>query len=71
LRFAGKDGTEDYEEIGHSSTATEMLDKYLIGTYAVSNHYSFIDISTLLCIIDIHSMITLDLRMNIQCLNAN
>lgn len=31
----GKDATEDYEEIGHSSTATEMLDKYLVGKFAV------------------------------------
>ena len=38
-RIAGKDATEDYEEIGHSSTATEMLGKYLIGNFAVRNQY--------------------------------
>ncbi len=31
----GKDSTEDFEEIGHSKAAQEMLDKYLIGTYEV------------------------------------
>lgn len=30
---SGKDGTEDYEEIGHSTTATEMLADYYIGEY--------------------------------------
>lgn len=37
----GKDATEDFEEIGHSSTAKEMLDKYLIGNFAVSNLYYY------------------------------
>lgn len=32
---AGKDSTQDFEEIGHSNSARELLDKYLIGTYAV------------------------------------
>ncbi len=30
----GKDGTEDYDEIGHSSSAHEMLEKYVIGVYS-------------------------------------
>lgn len=30
---SGKDGTEDFEEIGHSSTAKEMLADYYIGEY--------------------------------------
>lgn len=29
----GKDATEDFEEIGHSNAAKEMLDKYLIGDF--------------------------------------
>jgi cytochrome b involved in lipid metabolism len=35
---AGKDATEEFEEIGHSSTAQEMLEKYLIGNFAVRFH---------------------------------
>jgi cytochrome b involved in lipid metabolism len=34
--YAGKDATQDFEEIGHSKSARDMLDKYLIGAYAVS-----------------------------------
>lgn len=30
---SGKDGTEDFEEIGHSTTAKEMLAEYYIGEY--------------------------------------
>lgn len=30
---SGKDGTEDFEEIGHSTTAKEMLADYYIGEY--------------------------------------
>lgn len=33
---AGKDATEEFEEIGHSRAAKEMLGKYYIGEYAVS-----------------------------------
>jgi cytochrome b involved in lipid metabolism len=33
---AGKDATQDFEEIGHSKSARDMLDKYLIGAFAVS-----------------------------------
>ena len=33
--LAGKDATQDFEEIGHSNSAREMLKKYLIGEYAV------------------------------------
>ena len=35
LRRAGKDATEDFEEIGHSNAAKEMLKKYHIGSYEV------------------------------------
>lgn len=34
---AGKDATQDFEEIGHSKSARDMLDKYLIGAFAVSS----------------------------------
>ena len=30
---SGKDGTEDFEEIGHSTTAQEMLHDYYIGDF--------------------------------------
>ena len=33
---AGKDATQDFEEIGHSNSARQILSKYLIGDYAVS-----------------------------------
>ena len=33
--LAGKDATEDFEEIGHSNSAKEMLAKYIIGSYEV------------------------------------
>ncbi len=33
---AGKDSTQDFEEIGHSNSARELLEKYIIGEYAVS-----------------------------------
>lgn len=33
---AGKDATEEFEEIGHSRAAKEMLGKYYIGEFAVS-----------------------------------
>lgn len=29
--FAGKDATNDFEDIGHSNAAREMMDKYYIG----------------------------------------
>lgn len=32
---AGKDSTQDFEEIGHSNSAREILEKYYIGTYEV------------------------------------
>jgi cytochrome b involved in lipid metabolism len=32
---AGKDATEDFEEIGHSNNARELLAKYEIGEYEV------------------------------------
>lgn len=34
---AGKDATQDFEEIGHSKSARDMLEKYLIGSFAVSS----------------------------------
>jgi hypothetical protein len=36
LLSTGKDATQDFEEIGHSNSARELLEKYLIGAYAVS-----------------------------------
>ena len=36
FQFAGKDATEDFEEIGHSNAAKEMLAKYVIGDFDVS-----------------------------------
>lgn len=33
LAATGKDATEDFEEIGHSNAAREMLDKYYIGEF--------------------------------------
>ena len=35
LAPAGKDASEDFEEIGHSRAAKEMLAKYYIGEFAV------------------------------------
>lgn len=32
----GKDATQDFEEIGHSNSARELLEKYHIGGFAVS-----------------------------------
>jgi hypothetical protein len=31
----GKDATQDFEEIGHSNSARELLEKYHIGGFAV------------------------------------
>lgn len=33
LNTTGRDATEDFEEIGHSNAAKEMLDKYVIGDF--------------------------------------
>lgn len=33
--YTGKDSTQDFEEIGHSNSAREILEKYIIGKYAV------------------------------------
>jgi len=33
LNTTGRDATEDFEEIGHSNAAREMLDKYLVGNF--------------------------------------
>jgi cytochrome b involved in lipid metabolism len=35
LLAAGKDATQDFEEIGHSNSARELLEKYHIGGFAV------------------------------------
>lgn len=35
MAIAGKDATEDFEEIGHSNNARELLAKYEIGEYEV------------------------------------
>lgn len=29
--FAGKDATDDFEDVGHSDSAKEMMNKYLVG----------------------------------------
>ena len=36
LNTTGRDATEDFEEIGHSNAAREMLDKYLVGNFEVT-----------------------------------
>lgn len=36
MLHAGKDATEDFEEIGHSNAAKELLSKYIIGDFEVS-----------------------------------
>lgn len=33
---AGKDATQDFEEIGHSNSAKKLLEKYVIGKFEVS-----------------------------------
>eukprot|EP00197_Chlamydomonas_leiostraca_P007180 CAMPEP_0202865772 /NCGR_PEP_ID=MMETSP1391-20130828/6345_1 /ASSEMBLY_ACC=CAM_ASM_000867 /TAXON_ID=1034604 /ORGANISM="Chlamydomonas leiostraca, Strain SAG 11-49" /LENGTH=129 /DNA_ID=CAMNT_0049545649 /DNA_START=13 /DNA_END=402 /DNA_ORIENTATION=+ len=33
LTSTGKDATQDFEEIGHSNSAKQLLEKYLIGSY--------------------------------------
>lgn len=34
LSVAGKDATNDFEDVGHSSHARSLLNKYLIGDFA-------------------------------------
>lgn len=34
--YAGKDATSDYEDVGHSDTAKEMMKKYCIGEIDMS-----------------------------------
>ena len=41
LNTTGRDATEDFEEIGHSNAAREMLDKYLLGDYEVSHWHTW------------------------------
>lgn len=38
---SGKDATEDFEEIGHSNAAREMLDRYYVGEFEVRMAYLF------------------------------
>lgn len=35
LNVTAKDATEDFDEIGHSNAAREMLDKYYVADFAV------------------------------------
>lgn len=35
LNTTGRDATEDFEEIGHSNAAREMLEKFVIGKFEV------------------------------------
>lgn len=35
IPIAGKDATQDFEEIGHSNSAKKLLEKYHIGQYEV------------------------------------
>lgn len=35
-QIAGKDATNDFEDVGHSDSAREMMDKYYIGEIDVS-----------------------------------
>lgn len=34
--FPGKDATDDFEDVGHSSSAKELMDKYYVGEIDVS-----------------------------------
>lgn len=34
--FTGKDATNDFEDVGHSDSAREMMDKYYVGEIDVS-----------------------------------
>lgn len=36
---AGRDATDDFEDVGHSTSAREWLQKYYIGEYAVRSPY--------------------------------
>ena len=31
LQFVGKDATDDFEDVGHSTTARAMMDEYYVG----------------------------------------
>ena len=42
---AGKDATEDFEEIGHSNAAKDLLSKYIVGDFEVCR-YKFLSSST-------------------------
>lgn len=43
LDYAGKDGTDAFEEIGHSSDARIVLEKFKIGTLIASEHTKYIE----------------------------
>ena len=34
LSVAGKDATNDFEDVGHSKHARDMLSKYIVGTFS-------------------------------------
>jgi cytochrome b5 len=36
LKNAGKDATDDFEDVGHSTTARAMMDEYYVGDIDVS-----------------------------------
>lgn len=36
IYFTGKDATNDFEDVGHSDSAREMMEKYYIGTIDAS-----------------------------------
>ena len=44
LEQAGRDGTEAFEDVGHSTDAREMMTKYKVGEL-VEVHISYFDIS--------------------------
>nr|XP_012572942.1 cytochrome b5, seed isoform-like [Cicer arietinum] len=41
--FAGKDATDDFNDVGHSSSASAMMDEYYIGDIDVSTIPSKVD----------------------------
>ncbi|XP_038212689.1 cytochrome b5-like [Zerene cesonia] len=43
LDFAGKDGTQGFEDVGHSDDARELLKKYKIGTLAPGERTAHIE----------------------------
>ena len=39
IENAGADSTENFEDVGHSSDAREMLEEYYIGETQISENY--------------------------------